>query len=172
MALKRFTHYWSFVGESTSHPWIPPQSVSNAELPGFRRCRDAQEQLNTALRCQVWVTPFGYGQVVAQLYFRHSLLCCGWQWLASSKEQPNIYFVVIRLSFFTWWNWKLLAFEVSSVVPLMFPGDNWCKHTVITQWSLKHALQLKGTVSCMGLLTDHGNSLYEKQSSCRWFETR
>ena len=71
-----------------------------------------------------------------------------------------------------WWIWKLLVFAGPSDIPLMFPGYNYRRHTTITEWPLKHALQLKGNVSCMGLLTDRGNSLYEQHSSCRWLETR
>ena len=55
------------------------------------------------------------------------------------------------------WSWKLLVLEVSSVITLMFPG-------------MIDANILKGTVSCTGLLTDHGYSPYDEQSSWRWFE--
>ena len=87
------------------HPW---QRVNNAHLSGSLRCQAAQDQLNIALRSQVWVNPFGFDQMVVQLYFRRSLICCDWQWLASSGEQPlstssltDIRFVDIRLPFFT-----------------------------------------------------------------------
>ena len=52
-------------GESTTHT----QRVSNTEVSRFLRCQVAQEQLNIALRSHVWVTPFGYGQVVCPAVF-------------------------------------------------------------------------------------------------------
>ena len=61
---------------------------SNVGLSGILCCQAAQEQLNIVLRSQGWMTPFGYGRVVVQLYFQRSLLCCCWQGVASSKEQP------------------------------------------------------------------------------------
>ena len=56
------------------------------ELSGFLRCQDAKEELNIALRSQVWVM-FGYYQGVVQLHFRRSLLGCACNWFARSKEQ-------------------------------------------------------------------------------------
>ena len=50
-------------------------------------------------------------------------------------------------------------------------GNYQCKHTAVTPWPLRHALKLKGTVPCTGLLSHRRNSRYDKQSSFRWFET-
>ena len=51
-------------------------------------------------------------------------------------------------------------------VPWGWLMQTHCDHSVATQ-----ALQVEGYVSCMGLMTDRGNSRYGKRSSCRLFET-
>ena len=54
----------------------------------------------------------------------------------------------------------------------------WCSMEIINaniSWSFNDhsstAIELKETVSCMGLLTGRGSSRYDKQSRCWWFET-
>ena len=107
MTWKRFTQY-CLVLCGRNLPVVGgyiSQRANNMELLGFLGCQAARVKLNIALRSQVWVTSFGYGQVLMQLYFQRSLLCWSWRRLASSKKQPMltsgltyICFVIARLS--------------------------------------------------------------------------